>query len=63
MKSSNSKTKSLNPQDSERTASLPQLQRPMSGNDVVVIRNEDSQHSHSHHEKRVNLDQPIKVSL
>lgn len=59
MKSSNSKLKSLNSQENEKTTSLSQLQRPMSGNDVVVIRNEDPQHSH--HEKRVNLDQPIKV--
>ena len=62
MKSSNSKTKSLNSQENERTASLPQLQRPMSGNDVIVIRNDDPQQPHPHHEKRVNLDQPIKVS-
>lgn len=59
MKSSNGKTKSPNSQENEKSASLPQLQRPMSGNDVIVIRNEDPQHSH--HEKRVNLDQPIKV--
>ena len=56
MKSSNIKLKSLSTsQENEKCAPLPQLQRPMSGNDLIVIRED------SYHEKRVNLDQPIKV--
>lgn len=54
MKSSSLKLKSS--QENDQPTPPTQLQRPMSGNDVIIIR-EDS----LHHEKRVNLEQPIKV--